>query len=68
MIQLWQITIVDKSLKPRGKPVRSAYVVAAETREEAVEIFKEEIGGHHLDLAERWSCNSTLSRVASTHC
>lgn len=64
--QLWQITITDKPLKPRGKPVMSAFVVAATTREEAVQAFCDEIGAHHLELAERWSCCETRSRVART--
>lgn len=64
--QQWQITITDKPLKPRGKPVMSAYVVAATSREEAVQAFKDEIGAHHLDLAERWSCSQTGARVART--
>lgn len=65
--QQWQITIMDKPLKPRGKQVISAYVVAATSREEAVQAFKDEIGAHHLDLAERWWCASTGARTARTY-
>ncbi len=65
-MQQWQITITDKPIKPRGKPVLTAFVVAAATREEAIQAFKDEIGAHHLELAERWSCCETRSRVART--
>jgi hypothetical protein len=63
-MQQWQLTITDKPAKTRGKPVRTVYVVAAASRDEAVAIFDEEVGAHHRELALSWSCASTLSRVA----
>lgn len=63
-IQQYQIMIVDKPLKARAKPVVTMYAVAAKSREEAIAAFDNEVGAHHREMALRWSCASTLSRVA----
>jgi t-SNARE complex subunit (syntaxin) len=64
-MQQFIMMITDKSSKARGKPVVSTYAVAANTREEAIAAFDEEVGAHHRELAQNWSCAETQSRVVA---
>ena len=63
MIQQYQMMIVDKPLKSRGKPIVTMYGIAAESREEAIELFDREVGTHHRELAMSWSCTETKCQV-----
>lgn len=62
-IQQYQIMIVDKPLKARGRPVTTLYAVAATSRDEAIAAFDDEIGAHHREMAIRWACTESKCRV-----
>ena len=55
-IQQYQVMIVDKPSKPRGKRVVTLYAVAATSREDAIAAFDKEIGSHHREMALSWAC------------
>lgn len=63
-IQQYQMMIVAKPLKARGKPITTMYVIAATSREEAIALFDEEIGAHHRETAMSWCCCGNQCRVA----
>lgn len=58
----WQVMLVDKPLKKRGKPVVTMYVVAASSREEAQAHFEQEMPGH-LGLTEHYAITPCDCRV-----
>lgn len=62
-IQQYQVMIVDKPLKARGKPVTTLYAVAATSRDEAIAMFDAEVGAHHREMALSWSCTECKCRV-----
>jgi hypothetical protein len=62
-VQQFLVTIIDKPLKARGKPVTTTYAVSATSRDEAIAYFADEVGEHHMEMAMSWSCVETQSRV-----
>lgn len=58
-VQLFQMMIVDKPAKVRGKPVTTMYAVVARSRDEAIALFDAEWGAHHREMSLSWSCSGT---------
>lgn len=65
-VQQYQMMIVGKPAKPRGKPVATTYAIAAKSRDEAIALFDAEIGAHHRELALNWACSESLCCVLRT--